>query len=177
MIFASARLRDNKRILKSENFMMFRFQFLRLVTKILSMGLGIFFIVIGLMKLFQLDLLRADIVRFQLFPDGWEWAIAPLGVACELVVGICLLFRKMYTAAAIIGSLMCFLFVTIFVQGWIRGLPLSCACLGVERVVDNYPLEIFWRLLLLGAMLVLVWDSMRQSRLFDKVVRLDFRDI
>lgn len=157
--------------------MMFRFQFFQLAMRILSIGLGIFFIIIGLMKLLQLDLLRADIVRFQMFPDGWEWGIAPLGVACELVIGCCLVFRKMYAAATIAGSLMCLLFVTIFVQGWIRGLPLSCACLGVERVVGNYPLEIFWRLLLLGGMLLLVWDSRRQNRLFNKVVRLDFRDI
>ena len=157
--------------------MISRFQLIHVFTKILGIGLGGFFIVVGLMKLFQLDLLRADIVRFEMFPEGWEWVIAPMGVGAELVVGFCLLFRKMYGAAAIAGSLMSLLFVTIFVQGWIRGLPLSCACLGVERVVESYPLEIFYRLLLLGAMLLLVWDSRRNSRLFSKVIRLDFRDI
>lgn len=157
--------------------MISRFQFLHLFTRILGIGLGAFFIIVGLMKFFQLDVLRADIVRFQMFPEGWEWVIAPLGVGAELVVGFCLLFRKMYAAAALAGLLMSLLFVVIFVQGWIRGLPLSCACFGVERVVENYPVEIFYRLLLLGAMLLLVWDSRRQSRLFSKVVRLDFRDI
>ncbi|MEG0426541.1 MAG: hypothetical protein RR553_01440 [Akkermansia sp.] len=156
---------------------MLRFQCIPLLLKCLRIFLGAFFICIGIAKAFELDVLRADIERFQVVPIGWEWGVAALGIGMELVVGFCFLFRKMYKGAAFLGIAMCTVFVGIFLQGWIRGLSLSCACLGVERPVVSYPLEIAWRLLLLGAMFILLWDSYRENRLFTNVVRLDFRDI
>lgn len=79
-------------------------------------------------------------------------------MSCEIVVGLGLLFRRTCAGAALLGSALTFTFVALFVQGWARGLSLSCNCIGVERAVTSYPFEVAWRLVLFFLMLILLWD-------------------
>ncbi|WP_369335488.1 MauE/DoxX family redox-associated membrane protein, partial [Akkermansia muciniphila] len=55
-------------------------------------------------------------------------------MACEIAVGRGLLFRRTCAGAALLGSALTFAFVAFFVQGWARGLSLSCNCIGEQRV-------------------------------------------
>ena len=60
-------------------------------------------------------------------------------------------------------SVMAGVFFLLFAQAWARGLELSCACSGSNHQITDYPMETGARLLLLAAMLLLLWDSRRQS--------------
>ena len=67
--------------------------------------------------------------------------------------------------------------MALFVQGWIRGLSLSCNCIGVEREVTSYPFEVAWRLGLFALMLVILWNSCRKGKTYFNVTRLDFSEM
>lgn len=139
--------------------------------------MGLFFLVVGGLKVFKLDELAADILRFDIAPAGWEWYLACLGVGMELAMGVCLVFKRLYVAATLAGSALTACFVCIFVQAWIRGLKLSCSCLGVEREATNYPFEVGWRVVLLLLMLVLLWDATRRKARMFEPVRFDFSEM
>lgn len=98
-------------------------------------------------------------------------------MSCEIVVGLGLLFRRTCAGAALLGSALTFTFVALFVQGWARGLSLSCNCIGVERAVTSYPFEVAWRLVLFSLMLILLWDSCRKGKTYFNVTRLDFSEM
>ena len=78
---------------------------------------------------------------------------------------------------SLLGSALTFTFVALFVQGWARGLSLSCNCIGVERAVTSYPFEVAWRLVLFFLMLILLWDSCRKGKTYFNVTRLDFSEM
>ncbi len=155
----------------------FMYRSYQLVLTILRVGIGLFFLIVGVKKSLSVDRLEADIIRFDIVPVGWEWLLACLGIAVEIVIGVCFLFRKMYAGASLLGLMLTGCFVGIFVQGWIRGLSLSCNCLGVQRDVENYFFEVTWRVLLLGVMLLLFRDANNRERVYFKPVRLDFSDV
>lgn len=95
----------------------------------------------------------------------------------ELVVAVCMIFRLSYRGAAVWGVVMTGVFLLLYAQAWVRGLSLSCNCLGSTHEIVNYPQDTGVRLLLLGAMLLLVWDSRRRALLSTRKPRkLDFTD-
>lgn len=150
---------------------------LQVIFWVLRLSVSGFFLVIASKKLLAINKLQADIEKFDLFPVSWAIPLAYLGLACEFVVALGLLWRKTYAGAALIGSGMTAMFVTLFTQGWIRGLSLSCNCLGVERAVESYPFEIGWRLCLMIVMLLLLWDAIRRQKGTDSLSRLDFSNV
>lgn len=156
---------------------MLREKIVRVCLLLLRLGMGGFFLFVAGRKLFHLDQLQATIDRFAIFPEAWGHPLACLGVACEMVVGLGLLFRRTSAGAALLGSALTFTFVTLFVQGWIRGLALSCNCIGVEREVTSYPFEVAWRLGLFLLMLVILWNSCRKGKTYFNVTRLDFSEM
>ena len=94
----------------------------------------------------------------------------------ELVVAICLLGKRSYRGATIWGVVMCSTFVFLYAQAWLRGLELSCNCLGSTHEITNYPFDTSMRLLLLGGMLLLFWDSRRPAPTFMKLRKYEFDD-
>jgi len=136
---------------------------------LLRIALGVFFSVIAIAKMRSIAALIEEMGRFDVLPQllvdyhALE-AVVYLGLALELVLGICLLGKWCYQAAVRMLPVLCLLFVLLFVQGWIRGLSLSCHCLGVARNVENYPLEVAWRVALMLLTALLLWDSYRQGK-------------
>lgn len=128
-------------------------------------------------KLFHLDQLQATIDRFAIFPEAWgipwpawAWRAESWWVWDSSSAGPA-------PAPALLGSALTFTFVALFVQGWIRGLALSCNCIGVEREVTSYPFEVAWRLGLFLLMLVILWNSCRKGKTYFNVTRLDFSEM
>lgn len=160
-----------------ENDAMLREKIIHFCLLLLRLGMGSFFLFVAGRKLLHLDQLQATIDRFAIFPEAWGHPLACLGVACEIVVGFGLLFRRTCAGAALLGSALTFTFVALFVQGWIRGLSLSCNCIGVEREVTSYPFEVAWRLGLFVLMLVILWNSSRKGKTYFNVTRLDFSEM
>lgn len=150
---------------------------LQLLIFLLRVGLGIFFITTALLKVAHLDETAEFLTRSKLLPEFFSMPLACIGVAMELIVGICLLLRLMYRGATLWGSIMTSVFALLYAQAWARGLELSCNCLGSSHTIVNYPLDTSMRLLLLGGMLLLIRDSKQNSSALWKFRKLDFSDV
>ncbi len=145
---------------------------------LLRIGTGLFFLGTGLQKISGLDETAQFMIRSRLWlPDWFAMPLACTGVAMELVVGACLLGRYHYRGAAVWGVIMCSVFLLLYMQAWARGLTLSCNCLGSTHAIDNYPLDTGLRLLLLGAMVLILWDSRQETFSFGGGRKLDFSEL
>lgn len=144
---------------------------------LLRVGIGMFFVVTSLLKIPHLDETADFLTRSRLLPAQCSLPLACIGVGMELLVGICFVSRWAYRAATLWGCGMTMVFLFLYVQGWMRGLELSCNCMGVRHTIINYPLDSVLRVLLVGAMLILVWDSRQSESGLWKFRRLDFSDM
>ena len=151
----------------------------RTLLALLRMGLGLFFIVNFFFKLNPKSM--GDNAQFltdcDILPEYFSMPLTCLGTTMELVVGVCLLFNKHYRGASLWGTVMTGVFSLLYAQAWARGLSLSCACTGTTQEVTKYPMDTGLRLILLGSMLLLVWDSRRNtSGRRKKAPKFDFSD-
>ncbi len=145
---------------------------------LLRIGMGLFFLGTGLQKISGLDETAQFIIRSRLYlPEFFAMPLACTGVAMELVVGACLLTRFLYRGAAAWGLIMCSVFLLLYAQAWARGLTLSCNCLGSTHAIENYTLDTGMRVLLLGAMLLVLWDSRQETFSFGGSRRLDVSEL
>ena len=134
-----------------------------ILLNLLRLGMGVFFLVTGVLKIGDLGQTADFLTRSDLLPEFFSMPLACVGVAMELVVAVCLILRCSYRGAAVWGLVMTGVFLLLYVQAWARGLNLSCNCMGSTHEIINYPQDTGVRLLLLGAMLLLVWDSRRRG--------------
>ena len=146
------------------------------MTTLLRVGMGLFFLVVGILKVGQVGDTANFIMRSDVLPEWCSMPLACLGIAMELVVAVCLLFKWHYRGAALWGTVMCGVFVFFYVQGWVRGLELSCNCLGTAHEIVNYPADTVLRIMLLGAMLLLYWDAQRSAFALPHGRRFHFPD-
>lgn len=149
---------------------------LNLMLSLLRLALGVFFLYTASMKVPDLATTAMFLTRSDILPESCSMPLACIGVAMEFVVGFCLLFRAYYFAAAIWAIIMSSTFMILFTQAWLRGLDLSCNCTGSEAIIENYPLEVSYRLLLLGACFILLWDAFRLKNEAKKGKPLDFSE-
>lgn len=151
-------------------------RFINFLMLLLRMGLGGFFLLTGLQKLAGMDEMADFLTRSRILPAFFSMPLACIGLAMELVVAVCLLTRRSYRGATVWGVVMCSTFLLLYFQGWMRGLELSCNCLGSSHTITDYPFDTGMRLLLLGAMLLLFWDSRRPAPTFMKLRKYEFED-
>ena len=144
------------------------------MTTLLRVGMGLFFLVVGIMKVAQVGDTANFIMRSDVLPQWCSTPLACAGIAMELVVAVCLLLKRHYQGATLWGTVMCCVFVFFYVQGWVRGLELSCNCLGTAHEIVDYPADTVLRLMLLGAMLLLHWDARRCMYAFPRAGRFRF---
>ena len=151
-------------------------RFINFLLLLLRLGLGGFFLLTGLQKLAGIDEMADFLTRSRILPAFFSMPLACIGLAMELVVAVCLLTRRSYRGATVWGVVMCSIFLLLYFQGWMRGLELSCNCLGSSHTITDYPFDTGMRLLLLGAMLLLFWDSRRPAPTFMKLRKYEFED-
>lgn len=151
-------------------------RFINFLLLLLRLGLGGFFLLTGLQKLAGMDEMADFLIRSRILPAFFSMPLACIGLAMELVVAVCLLTRRSYRGATVWGVVMCSIFLLLYFQGWMRGLELSCNCLGSSHTITDYPFDTGMRLLLLGAMLLLFWDSRRPAPTFMKLRKYEFED-
>lgn len=151
----------------------------KILLTLLREGLGLFFLINSVIKLNARALWENAqfMTGCDILP---EWASMPLtciGMMMELTVGVCLLLRIDYRGATIWGTTMASVFFILYAQAWARGLSLSCACTGTAEQITNYPMDTGARLLLVGAMLLLLWDARKpEPTRRRKTRKLDFSD-
>lgn len=139
-------------------------------------GLGLFFLYTGILKVPDLAETAQFMTRSDILPEWMSMPLACTGVAMELVVGFCLLFKKAYLGATLWAAVMTSVFLGLYAQAWARGLTLSCNCTGTTHEIINYPLDTGLRLLLLGAVLLLAWDARLHDSDLWKSRELDFSE-
>ena len=101
--------------------MMLREKIVRFCLLLLRLGMGGFFLFVAVRKLLHLDQLQETIDRFAIFPEAWGHPLACLGVSCEIVVGLGLLFRRTCAGAGQKGSTQTIKIVGVFKVTLIRG--------------------------------------------------------
>lgn len=151
-------------------------RFVNMLLTILRLGLGGFFLLTGLQKVASMNEMVDFLTRSSVLPAFFSFPLACIGLAMELVVAVCLLTRSSYRGATVWGVVMCSVFLLLYFQAWMRGLELSCNCLGSTHEITNYPFDTGMRLLLLGGMLLLFWDSRRPAPTFMKLRKYEFDD-
>ena len=142
----------------------------------LRLGLGAFFLFTALSKVGSMNEMVDFLTRSRILPAFFSFPLACLGLAMELVVAGCLLTKRQYRGATVWGVVMCATFLLLYFQAWMRGLELSCNCLGSSHEIIDYPFDTGMRLLLLGSMLLLFWDSRRPAPTFMKLRKYEFDD-
>lgn len=146
---------------------------------LLRIGLGAFFLINSVIKLNAKALWENAqfMTGSDILPEWCSMPLTCIGMMMELVVGVCLLFRLNYRGATIWGTVMTGVFFILYAQAWARGLELSCACTGSAHSIENYPVDTGARLLLVGGMLMLLWDSRRNgAEKKRKSPKFDFSD-
>ena len=151
-------------------------RFVNLLLSILRVALGIFFLLTALQKVAGINEMADFLTRSRLLPAICSFPLACIGLAMELVVAVCLLSKRQYRGATVWGVVMCSVFVLLYMQAWARGLELSCNCLGSLHEITNYPFDTGMRILRLGGMLLLLWDSRRPAPTFMKLRKYEFED-
>ena len=151
-------------------------RFVNLLLSILRVALGIFFLLTALQKVAGINEMADFLTRSRLLPAICSFPLACIGLAMELVVAVCLLSKRQYRGATVWGVVMCSVFVLLYMQAWARRLELSCNCLGSLHEITNYPFDTGMRILLLGGMLLLLWDSRRPAPTFMKLRKYEFED-
>ncbi len=144
---------------------------------LVRLALGALFLYTGFSKVMDISGTAQTITQADILPVSYSLPLAYIGIAMEILLGFCLMFKLAYAATSLWTNVLCAVFLSIFVQAWIRGLDLSCNCLGMNSDVQEYPLEICLRLLLLGASLCLSWDAFHPNRVDKKKRSLDFSEI
>lgn len=151
-------------------------RFINMLLTALRLGLGGFFLLTGVQKLAAMNEMEDFLTRSSILPAFFSFPMACIGLAMELVVAVCLLTRRSYRGATLWGIVMCGVFLLLYFQAWMRGLELSCNCLGSTHEITDYPFDTGMRLLLLGGMLLLFWDSRRPAPTFMKLRKYEFDD-
>lgn len=150
---------------------------LTFILTVLRIGFGLFFLYTAISKIPSVAETAEFLTRCDLLPEWCSLPLAYIGIGMEAVIALCFLGKWLYRGATLMGTVMATVFFTLFFQAWIRGLTLSCNCLGDIKSIENYPYEIFMRFLLLAGMLLLVWDSRRYNGSPHKTRNFDFSEI
>ncbi len=141
---------------------------------LLRIAVGALFLYTGIGKVTDIVGTAQTITQADFLPIFFSTPLAYLGVAMEIVLGFCLLFKRHYPAATLWANLLCSVFLFMFVQAWIRGLDMTCNCLVMNKSAQEYPLEVSLRLILLGATLCLTWDAANPTPSSKRKRKLDF---
>ena len=119
--------------------------------------LAAFFIAAGVLKIQDPKSLTAAIETYQVLPYSLSVIMALFMPWVELFAGLGVLFKKLYGGSLLLLSGLLLLFTVALLQGWIRGLDVTCGCFGNNGHENetNYVWLVLRDLLLLSGALTL----------------------
>jgi putative oxidoreductase len=131
---------------------------------ILRIGLGVFFVWSGVVKLQDLQAFTEAVGNFQIVGEPWDAVIAYSLPWVEIFAGLAVAsgFGKSGGLVIIIGMLVVFNVAIAWV--WSKGLNINCGCYGKDSEPTNYPLKLaanFGLILVAAACLVFMWFQRR----------------
>ncbi|QXD24954.1 methylamine utilization protein MauE [Opitutia bacterium ISCC 51] len=123
------------------------------IYRVIRLVLAGFFIVAGGLKIWDPQSLTAAIETYQVLPYSLAVLLSLYMPWLEVLAGIGVLFKKLYGGSLLIIGGLLLLFIIALVQGWIRGLDVTCGCFGNADQMNktNYPLLVGRDILLLVA--------------------------
>jgi putative oxidoreductase len=126
---------------------------------ILRIGLGIFFVWSGVVKLQDLQAFTGAVGNFQIVGEPWDAVVAYSLPWVEIFAGLAVVsgFGKLGGLVMILGMLLVFNVAIAWV--WSKGLNINCGCYGKDSEPTNYPLKLaanFGLILVAAACLVLM---------------------
>lgn len=128
------------------------------ILRLIRIVLAGFFIVAGGLKIVDPKSLTAAIETYQVLPYSFAVLLSLYMPWLEVLAGLGVLFKQFYSGSLLIIGALLLLFTVALVQGWVRGLDVTCGCFGNtdQENQTNYPLLVGRDILLLvGA--VLLW--------------------
>ncbi|HEY2344010.1 MAG TPA: MauE/DoxX family redox-associated membrane protein [Chthoniobacteraceae bacterium] len=133
---------------------------------LLRLGVGLFFAYTGIVKIWDFkshdwatQAFAQNVLNFHLV--SWTDSILTAVYLpwLELAAGLALALGKLQAGAlTILGALSLF-FLGAVASAWARGLDISCGCFGKANNATNFPEHIAFVSLILGAIVVVAWQS------------------
>jgi uncharacterized membrane protein YphA (DoxX/SURF4 family) len=122
---------------------------------------GILFLFAGLLKVQDTQLFAMDVQNYELTSWTFSILIAVYLPWLEIVTGLALIVRRLYSGALAAALGMTVTFLGAILSAWWRGLDITCGCFGPEISHTNYQLHIAGDVLLLGALAFLANSEWR----------------
>lgn len=135
------------------------------IERIVRWVLAGFFLVAGGLKIIDPKSLTAAIETYQILPYAAAVVLSLYLPWLEVLAGLGVLLKKYYGGSLLILTALLALFTVALLQGWVRGLDVTCGCFGNPDHVNqtNYPFLVGRDLLLLAASLVLWIRHLKQD--------------
>jgi uncharacterized membrane protein YphA (DoxX/SURF4 family) len=129
----------------------------RLVWRILALLVGALFVYAGAIKAWDPVGFAGDILNYHILPWPVSARLAFYLPWLEIICGLALIFRRLYSGALVLVLMLMLVFVGVTIAAKARGIDISCGCFG--HVSDQ--LSFAWHLVLnfailagLGALLI-----------------------
>lgn len=136
----------------------------RLTLLVLRVGLGLFFFVVGLIKLRDLDAFTEDIFNYQILFPPYDGYAAYLVAWLEVVAGLAVIIglRGLLGGLVLIAGMLT-AFITALSIAAAKGLNINCGCFGSSDEPTNFPLHIGMNVALLLLTFFLIWSCSRKD--------------
>lgn len=136
---------------------------------ILRVGLGIFFVWSGLIKVADLDAFTEAVFNYQILFPPYDGYAAYFVAWLEVIAGLATVIGRWGARGgllAIAGMLAAFNIALGIAAS--KGLNINCGCFGSSEEATNYPLHIGLNILLLALTVLLLWREFtaRSKHLF-----------
>ncbi|MGJ8725214.1 MAG: DoxX family protein [Roseibacillus sp.] len=142
-----------------------------LALQLLRIALGLFFLIVGIIKLRDLNAFTEDIFNYQILFPPYDGYAAYFVAWLEVIAGLAVIIGRW----ALRGSLlliagMLLTFITALSIAAAKGLNINCGCFGSSDEPTNFPLHIGMNLALFVLTGILFWKANRrsQSNIFGK---------
>ena len=131
-------------------------------------GLGLWFFVFGLDKVFRVGIgkFSRQVASFEILKDPWNLPVAYVVPWFEIVVGLCLVTGWLARGASrgALGLTLVFIFVSG--QAWILGLEADCGCFGKWFTLDHGPKMVLLVVQLVLLVVVVATESQMNRKIF-----------
>ena len=136
---------------------------MRPVLRIMAAAVGAIFVYAGVLKALDPGRFAGDIANFKLLPWHATVLLALYLPWLEIICGVALIFRRLYSGALIILGLLCLVFLGALGSAKARGLDISCGCFG-RALTHSIAVSIVIDLGILAALLFLFRDEIRRGK-------------
>ena len=134
-----------------------------LVSCLFSWVLGAVFIYAGILKVLDPVQFARDIDNYQMLPWPISLMLAFYLPWLEILCGLTLLIRRLYTGGLAVVSALVVVFIAASVTARLRGIDITCGCFGHFSQGWSFSRHLLIDLLLLGLVVVL-WALQLRSR-------------